>query len=117
MSAILQRSRTNNAGARAYYMHSVLHDWADADCRRILSNLAQAMKPGYSKILINENVIPSTNAYWETTSLDIIMMADFASQERTEKQWRELTASVGLKIVNIWTRRRGVESLIECELA
>lgn len=104
-------------GARAYYMHSVLHDWADADCRRILSNLAQAMKPGYSKILINENVIPSTNAYWETTSLDIIMMADFASQERTEKQWRELTASVGLKIVNIWTRRRGVESLIECELA
>lgn len=110
-------NKLTSLGARAYYMHSVLHDWADADCRRILSNLAQAMKPGYSKILINENVIPSTNAYWETTSLDIIMMADFASQERTEKQWRELTASVGLKIVKIWTRRRGVESLIECELA
>ncbi|KAL4802514.1 S-adenosyl-L-methionine-dependent methyltransferase [Aspergillus unguis] len=104
-------------GARAYYMHSVLHDWADADCVRILSNLVPAMKRGYSKILINENVIPATNAYWETTSLDIIMMADFASTERTERQWRELTASVGLKIVNIWTRRRGVESLIECELA
>ncbi|KAL4914334.1 S-adenosyl-L-methionine-dependent methyltransferase [Aspergillus aurantiobrunneus] len=104
-------------GARAYYMHSVLHDWTNADCRRILSNLVPAMKPGYSKILINENVIPSTNAYWETTSLDIIMMADFASQERTEKQWHELVGSVGLKIVKIWTRRRGVESLIECELA
>ncbi|KAL4791471.1 S-adenosyl-L-methionine-dependent methyltransferase [Aspergillus venezuelensis] len=104
-------------GARAYYMHSVLHDWADSDCRRILSNLAAAMKPGYSKVLINENVIPSTNAYWESTSLDIIMMADFASQERTEKQWHALVESVGLKIVKIWTRRRGVESLIECELA
>ncbi|KAL4931391.1 S-adenosyl-L-methionine-dependent methyltransferase [Aspergillus undulatus] len=104
-------------GARAYYMHSVLHDWADADCRRILSNLVPAMKRGHSKILINENVIPSTNAYWETTSLDLIMMADFASQERTEKQWHELVGSVGLKIVKIWTRRRGVESLIECELA
>ncbi|KAL4813490.1 S-adenosyl-L-methionine-dependent methyltransferase [Aspergillus spinulosporus] len=103
-------------GARAYYMHSVLHDWADADCRRILSNLVSAMKRGYSKILINENVIPSTNAYWETTSLDIIMMANFASQERTEKQWYALVESVGLKIVKIWTRRRGVESLIECEL-
>jgi hypothetical protein len=34
--------------------------------------------------VINENVIPDTNAYWETTSLDIIMMADFASTERTE---------------------------------
>ncbi|KAL3447643.1 S-adenosyl-L-methionine-dependent methyltransferase [Aspergillus insuetus] len=104
-------------GARAYYMHSVLHDWTDADCRRILSNLVFAMKRGYSKILINENVIPSTNAYWETTSLDIIMMADFASQERTETQWRALVESVGLKIVKIWTVRRGVESLIECELA
>ncbi|KAL4997402.1 S-adenosyl-L-methionine-dependent methyltransferase [Aspergillus recurvatus] len=104
-------------GARAYYMHSVLHDWADADCRRILSNLVPAMERGYSKILINENVIPSTNAYWETTSLDIIMMADFASQERTEKQWHALVESVGLRIVKIWTRRRGVESLIECELA
>jgi hypothetical protein len=98
-------------------MHSVLHDWTDADCRRILSNLVPAMKRGYSKILINENVIPSTNAYWETTSLDIIMMADFASQERTETQWRMLVESVGLKIVKIWTVRRGVESLIECELA
>ncbi|KAL2869497.1 S-adenosyl-L-methionine-dependent methyltransferase [Aspergillus lucknowensis] len=104
-------------GARAYYMHSVLHDWADADCRRILSNLVPALKRGHSKILINENVIPSTNAYWETTSLDIIMMADFASQERTEKQWHALVESVGLKIVKIWTARRGVESLIECELA
>ncbi|KAL3478271.1 S-adenosyl-L-methionine-dependent methyltransferase [Aspergillus californicus] len=104
-------------GARAYYMHSVLHDWADADCRRILSNMVPALKPGYSKILINENVIPSTKAYWETTSLDIIMMADFASQERTEKQWHALVGSVGLKITKIWTKRRGVESLIECELA
>ncbi|KAI9369373.1 S-adenosyl-L-methionine-dependent methyltransferase [Aspergillus egyptiacus] len=104
-------------GARAYYMHSVLHDWADADCRRILSNLVPALKRGHSKILINENVIPSTNAYWETTSLDIIMMADFASQERTEKQWYALVESVGLKITKIWTKRRGVESLIECELA
>jgi hypothetical protein len=88
-------------------MHSVLHDWTDADCRRILSNLVPAMKRGYSKILINENVIPSTNAYWETTSLDIIMMADFASQERTETQWRALVESVGLRIVKIWTVRRG----------
>ncbi|GLA63131.1 hypothetical protein AtubIFM54640_004270 [Aspergillus tubingensis] len=104
-------------GARAYYMHSVLHDWTDDDCRRILANVIPAMKRGHSKLLLNENVIPSTNAYWETTSLDIIMMADFASTERTEKQWRALVESAGLKITKIWTVRRGVESLIECELA
>ncbi|RAL08720.1 o-methyltransferase [Aspergillus homomorphus CBS 101889] len=104
-------------GARAYYMHSALHDWTDDDCRRILRSLVPAMREGYSKLLINENVIPSTNAYWETTSLDIIMMADFASRERTESQWRALIESVGLKVVKIWTARRGVESLIECEVA
>lgn len=98
-------------------MHSVLHDWTDDNCRKILSNIVPAMERGFSKILINENVIPDTNAYWETTSLDIIMMSDFASQERTTRQWQNLVESVGLKIVKIWTAQRGVESLIECELA
>lgn len=98
-------------------MHSVLHDWNDDNCRKILSNIVPAMERGFSKVLINENVIPDTNAYWETTSLDIIMMADFASQERTAKHWHSLVESVGLKIIKIWTAQRGVESLIECELA
>ncbi|CRG86000.1 Demethylsterigmatocystin 6-O-methyltransferase [Talaromyces islandicus] len=104
-------------GARAYFMHSVLHDWPDNKCQEILTNLAQAMKPGYSKILINENVIPDTDADWQTTSLDIIMMTIFASQERTERQWHALVESAGLKIVDIFTAEKGVESLIECELA
>ncbi|OJI98866.1 hypothetical protein ASPVEDRAFT_50464 [Aspergillus versicolor CBS 583.65] len=103
-------------GARAYYMHSVLHDWPDNLGRKILDNLVAAMKPGYSKLLVNEDVIPDTGAYWETTSLDIIMM-QIGSGERTERQWRALLESAGLVVVNIWTAQRGVESLIECELA
>lgn len=98
-------------------MHSILHDWNDETCRKILSNLVLAMEQDHSKILINENVIPDTNAYWETTSLDIIMMADFASQERTARHWHALIESAGLKVTKIWTAQRGVESLIECELA
>lgn len=74
------------------------------------------MRPGHSKLLINENVIPDTGAYWETTSLDLIMM-EIGSTERTERHWGALLASAGLKIVNIWVAQRGVESLIECELA
>ncbi|CAG7953768.1 unnamed protein product [Penicillium nalgiovense] len=103
-------------GARAYYMHSVLHDWPDELCRKILANTVAAMRPGYSKVLVNENVIPDTEAYWETTSLDLIMM-EIGSGERTERQWHALLESAGLKIVDIWTAQRGVESLIECELA
>lgn len=102
-------------GARAYYMHSVLHDWPDDLCRKILANLTPAMRRGYSKVLINENVIPDTEAHWQATSLDFIMMG-FSSSERTERHWHALLNSGGLKIVNIWTAQRGVESLIECEL-
>ncbi|RAL10943.1 S-adenosyl-L-methionine-dependent methyltransferase [Aspergillus homomorphus CBS 101889] len=102
-------------GARAYYLHSILHDWPDDTCRRILANLVAAMTPGYSKLLVNENVIPDTGAYWETTSLDLIMMS-VGSGERTEGQWRGLLESAGLRIVKIWAAQRGVESLIECEL-
>jgi hypothetical protein len=103
-------------GARAYYMHSVLHDWPDELCRKILANIVAAMRPGHSKVLVNENVIPDTGAYWETTSLDLIMM-EIGSGERTERQWHALLESAGLKIIKIWTAQRGVESLIECELA
>lgn len=99
-------------------MHSVLHDWPDDMCRKILSNLLPSLQPGYSKVLINENVIPDMGAYWETTSLDLIMMA-IGSGERTESHWRALLESAGLRVLKIWnaTAQKGVESLIECELA
>ncbi|KAJ5787090.1 hypothetical protein N7457_002080 [Penicillium paradoxum] len=104
-------------GARAYFLHSVLHDWNDETCQKILSKLVAAMSPGYSKLLINENVIPDTGAHWQATSLDMIMMVDLAAKERTEKQWYQVIEPVGLKITKIWTPSDSAESLIECELA
>ncbi|RBQ66854.1 hypothetical protein FVER14953_13014 [Fusarium verticillioides] len=103
-------------GARAYYMHSVLHDWSDETCLKILGQVKAAMKPGYSKLLINENVIPNTGAQWEATALDIMMLTLLASRERTQQNWEKLLGEAGLKISNIWTVANGVESLIECEL-
>ncbi|EXK25354.1 hypothetical protein FOMG_17987 [Fusarium oxysporum f. sp. melonis 26406] len=104
-------------GARAYYMHSVLHDWSDETCLKILTTVMGAMKPGYSKLLINENVIPSTGAQWEATALDVMMLTLLASRERTEENWQSLLGKAGLKITKIWTVANGVESLIESELA
>ncbi|KAL9071369.1 MAG: hypothetical protein Q9161_004228 [Pseudevernia consocians] len=49
-------------GARAYYLHSVLHNWPDSKCREILSNLKPALTKGYSKLLINEVVIRAGSA-------------------------------------------------------
>jgi hypothetical protein len=98
-------------------MHSIMHDWSDEICQKILGNLAKAMKPGYSKILIYDNVIPEVNADWEATSVDMLMMAAVASQERKVRHWHELVEGAGLKITGIFTPEKGTESLIECQPA
>ncbi|KAJ5614880.1 hypothetical protein N7528_008534 [Penicillium herquei] len=103
-------------GARAYFLHSVLHDWSDETCQLILRRLVDAMTPGYSKVLINENVVPDIGAHCQATSLDLIMLADLGGKERTEKQWREVIEPTGLIISKIWTPVNSAESLIECEL-
>ena len=86
-------------------------------CLKILANIKAAMKPGYSKLLINENVIPATNAQWEATALDMMMLTLFSSRERTAEDWQDLVTGAGLKIVKIWSVASGVESIVECELA
>lgn len=97
-------------------MHSVLHGWPDADCRRILQHIVAVMKKGVSKVLIFENVVPDMGASWKTTSQDWLMMGIAASREWTEAQWRELLLSAGLRVLGIWTKEVHVESLIEAVL-
>ncbi|KAI1852185.1 hypothetical protein JX265_013038 [Neoarthrinium moseri] len=94
-------------GSRAYYMHSVLHDWPDEVCLKILAPIKEAMKPGYSKLLINENVIPATKADWQATGLDLMMMTLLSSRERTEQDWKDMLSAAGLKISNIWSVANG----------
>ncbi|KAK3319212.1 S-adenosyl-L-methionine-dependent methyltransferase [Apodospora peruviana] len=105
-------------GARAYYLHHILHDWPDEWCEVIVNQIKGAMKPGYSRLLINEHVIPPKNANWEVTYLDLYMMTLFGSRERTEHEWRALLEEkCGLKIINIYNPGNGVEALIECEVS
>ena len=74
------------------------------------------MTPGYSKIIINELVIPDENASLFMTRSDMNMMAMLAAMERSEQQWRELLGSVGLRILKIWTAEIESERIIECVL-
>ena len=103
-------------GAKAYFMHSVLHDWNDENARKILTQTKKALKPGFSKILINENVVNNQGADWKITTFDWTMLAFAGSYERTETQWRDLLESVGLKINGIWKGEGSTESLIEAVL-
>ncbi|KAM0298092.1 hypothetical protein HYE67_001128 [Fusarium culmorum] len=104
-------------GARAYFMHNVLHDWEDKQAKEILKHLADAMEPGYSKLLIHESLISTTKPHARVTTSDITMMACLGAKERTEVEWRQLIESAGLKVLKIWRPLQSVESVIEAELA
>jgi hypothetical protein len=51
-------------GARAYYLHSIIQDWNDEVNIQILKAIVPAMKKGYSKILVNDFVVPNQGAHW-----------------------------------------------------
>ncbi|KAK1566271.1 S-adenosyl-L-methionine-dependent methyltransferase [Colletotrichum navitas] len=102
--------------ARAYFMHHIIHDWPDASAQKILEMQKSAMKPGYSRLLIHENVLDGEKSLLGPTSLDITMMVCLAGQERTEKQWLALFDSVGLKVIKFWKKPPGTFNIIEVEV-
>lgn len=88
-------------GAKNYFLHMVLHDWPDEQCRKILSTQKDALVKGYSKILINEIVVPDRGAGWYEMGVDMIMMTCLSATERTETEWRSLIESSGLSLSEI----------------
>ncbi|KAL4757606.1 S-adenosyl-L-methionine-dependent methyltransferase [Aspergillus foveolatus] len=104
-------------GARAYPLHSILHDWTDEDGVKVLRNLVPALEKGYSRVLLNEIVVSEEKPTLAATNMDLMMLAHFAVRERTESEWAEILAHAGLCIVKIWNYPGVAESLIEAELA
>ena len=103
-------------GAKVYYLKMCLHDWPNPQCIQILSQLKPALKPGYSRILLNEIVIPEEKAGWFETSVDMLMMQVHSAQERREREWRGLVDKVGgLRVRQIWDVEGAVEKVIEIE--
>ncbi|KAJ5945967.1 O-methyltransferase family 2 [Penicillium verhagenii] len=100
-------------GARTYFMHWILHDWSDERCQSILRNIVDAMKPGYSRLILHESILPDTNCDLPTACMSIMMMVQVAAFERSEGQWRALLASVGLSQVTFYQCPGSGEGIIE----
>ncbi|KPI44303.1 Demethylsterigmatocystin 6-O-methyltransferase [Cyphellophora attinorum] len=106
-------------GAQVYFMHQIMHDHDNAQCLKILRAVVPAMKPGYSKLLINDLVLPDQDAHWYPSTMDLLMMLTMCGRERTTQQWFDLINEVGggLRIEKIWTPTATTgmaDSLIEC---
>lgn len=74
------------------------------------------MEKAYSRILIDDYVLPDTNAPIRGSSMDLLMMMFLSGMERTERQWKILLDRCGLEIVKVWKTRSDYESVIEARL-
>lgn len=76
--------------------------------------LRAAMKPGYSKLLIHELVVPEVGASLWASVQDINMMTLCGVAERTEGDWRRLLQLAGLSVEAVYFATDGIsESIIE----
>lgn len=104
-------------GARAYYLHSILHDWGAEHGVKILKSLKPALTPGYSRVLINEIVLSEENPSLPATSMDMMMLGHIGEAcERTEEVFRAMAAEAGLEVVEIFSNAASPESVIELML-
>ena len=74
-----------------------------------------AFSPGFSKLLIQENVLPNRGCPKRGALGDIAMM-QHTGMERNEDQWRQLLSSVGFEILRIWRAELGTTAIIEADL-
>lgn len=88
------------AGADAYMMKHIIHDWNDEDSTRILRNINAVMKPE-GRVLIVETVVPEGSEPHYSKLLDLEMLVSPGGMERTAEEYRELLASAGLRLNRI----------------
>ncbi|HVP88083.1 MAG TPA: methyltransferase [Casimicrobiaceae bacterium] len=93
------------AGADAYFMKHILHDWHDEHCLRILRNCKAAM-PDHGVLLVCEKLMPAGNEPSAAKIMDLVMLvlAD-GGRERTEPEFRELFERAGLRLARVLPTR------------
>jgi SAM-dependent methyltransferase len=86
------------AGADAYLLSRVIHDWDDSDARDILARCREAMAPG-ARLLLVEAIVPELAVDGpEAIRMDVHMLMLFGARERTEAEYRALLDSAGLAL-------------------
>jgi hypothetical protein len=85
------------AGADAYILARILHDWPDEDAVRILRRVRSAMAPD-ARLLLLEAVVGPPNVDPPVKFLDLMMLVALGGQERTEGEWRALLAAADLEL-------------------
>ncbi|RSN33694.1 methyltransferase [Amycolatopsis sp. WAC 01416] len=86
------------AGADAYLLSDILHDWDDEHAHRILARCAEATRPG-GRVL----VIEAVGGIGAQTEWDLVMLVLYGGRERRLDELRELAAAHGLVFDSVST--------------
>jgi hypothetical protein len=89
------------AGGDCYVLKHIIHDWSDAQCATILSNIARAMAAN-GRLFVIEAVMPESPEAHPAKFMDVNMLAmTEGGCERTEKEYAALLRKAGLKLVRV----------------
>jgi len=88
------------AGADAYVLKYIAHDWNDEECVRILSNCRRAMAED-GRVLVVDHVVAPGNRFDWGKLVDINMMVMLGSKERTKDEFRQMIARAGLRLKRV----------------
>ncbi|MED5811395.1 methyltransferase [Mycolicibacterium sp. 050232] len=88
------------AGADAYLMKNIIHDWPDGEALAILRNIRAAAAPGTTLLLV-EGVIPDHDREFLGKWTDMEMLIGIAARERTEDDYRKLYQEAGFRLTRV----------------
>jgi hypothetical protein len=88
------------AGADAYVLKYIIHDWDDEKGVRILQNCRKAMAEE-GRVLVVDHVVAAGNKFDWGKLIDINMMVMMGSKERTKDEFRQLFARAGLRLKRV----------------
>ena len=92
------------AGADAYILKSIIHDWNDERSRTILSNCRRALNEK-GKVLLVERIMPEelkpTAEHRMATLSDLNMLRGPGGCERTEREFRSLLRDSGFQLTRV----------------
>jgi hypothetical protein len=99
------------AGADAYLLRHVLHDWTDEQCLQILGRCRKVI-PQHGKLIVVECVIPTGNDPSSAKDFDMTMLVFPGGLERTELEFRTLFKQAGFELSSV-SRTSTMVSVIE----
>ncbi len=83
--------------ADVYLLKSILHDWSDEDCVRILSRCREALSPG-GVVLLVERLLGLPGHELEAAMSDLTMLVGPGGRERTSEEYGQICNLAGLRL-------------------